>query len=311
MKSEALLNDVLNAVKILDTNVIKAYDIAKELTLSSEHISTAVSEISSGAANTTENIQAQSNLTHNIQETIMKASTLSNTLTKISSDTTSYVNNGLVIVNNLSEKSNIVTSSSENVFKTMLELKQKSNEIQNITSLITSISEQTNLLSLNAAIESARAGEAGKGFAVVADEIRKLAMQSKDSAQNIIEIINDLQLKADISVEAATKLKQINEEQNQLIRDTKNVFDSVILKMKDVYSSGNTVNDTIGEILAANNKIVESINEISAVSEETTANTQEASSMTHESLSKVNDMKKLIQALMDISKDLEKYIEKK
>ncbi len=307
LKEEAVLNDILKAVNVLDSSTIQASKIVEDLAVSSEHMYTAVVEISNGAVNTTENIQLQSDLTHNIHDIIVKASTLSKTLSEISNDTTHQVNTGIGIVADLNDKSKTVIESSENVFGIMLELKEKSNEIQSITSLITGISDQTNLLSLNAAIESARAGEAGKGFAVVAEEIRKLAMQSKVSAERIIGIINELQLKADMSVEASKKLKLVNEEQNQLIKNTKDIFDSIIVKMKEVFTSGNTVNETINEILKSNNKIVESINEISAVSEETTANSQEASAMTQESLNLVASMKKLIDEITAISKEMEKH----
>src|SRR5699024_7075189 len=72
---------------------------------------------------------------------------------------------------------------------TMEGLDQRSQEIGNITEVITEIADQTNLLSLNASIEAARAGEAGAGFAVVATEIKKLAEQSAVSARKISSLI--------------------------------------------------------------------------------------------------------------------------
>ncbi len=74
----------------------------------------------------------------------------------------------------------------------MGKLQQAMKEIEHIASLVTSIADQTNMLSLNASIEAARAGEHGKGFAVVADEVRKLATQTKQSVADVSRVLSDI-----------------------------------------------------------------------------------------------------------------------
>jgi len=88
-------------------------------------------------------------------------------------------------------------------------MNQHSSQVGNITSSITSIANQTHLLSLNAAIESARAGEVGRGFAVVASEIRKLAEQAQTSAHHITDLVQHMQVDAELSV---TALQQVTAE---------------------------------------------------------------------------------------------------
>ncbi|HEY9875262.1 MAG TPA: methyl-accepting chemotaxis protein [Candidatus Obscuribacterales bacterium] len=129
-------------------------------------------------------------------------------------------------------------------------LNQQANQISNITKLVTDLANQTNMLSLNAAVEAARAGENGKGFAVVASEIRKLADQSKKSADKINNIIYDIQNAINVTVMVTDEGKQNAEQGIQLSQKTAAAFSSVAQAINDVIlknqqSSLSSINDVV------------------------------------------------------------------
>lgn len=307
-KQEVILEDVLHIAAVLDKNSKEVQRIVGELSELTDVASNAVQEIEKGAADTAGNIQLQSELTHNIQDLISNAFRDSENMEQISRNTARTLEEGMSIVESLSEKAVSVIQNSDSAYNSMLKLKEKAEEIRVITELISSISEQTNMLSLNAAIESARAGETGKGFAVVAEEIRKLAAQSKESTNEIARIVNALYEQSDKSAAEVQTLRQSNEEQNMMVSRTKEIFTDISGKMNEVKETVNKVNEWVGKILHDNDKLVQSINDISAVSEEVTASAQEASALTVQNLYKADEAKGYVNELIDTSVKMEKYL---
>ncbi|MDF3822066.1 methyl-accepting chemotaxis protein [Leptospira sp. 96542] len=161
---------------------------------------------------------------------------------------------------------------------TIQELGDKSKAIKKITETISAIAEKTNLLSLNAAIESARAGDAGRGFAVVAGEVGKLAEQSSRSAKEISQFIaeltaNILQSVTEIKeglVEVETgssEFETVNDQMAKILVNSKQSQDSAV---KIFQSSGET-SQLSGNVLFHMDKIQSQLTETSAIVEELSA----------------------------------------
>ncbi|WP_297427653.1 methyl-accepting chemotaxis protein [Clostridium sp.] len=159
----------------------------------------------------------------------------------------------------------------DQLMKSISEIAASSNQISEIINTIQSISEQTNLLALNAAIEAARAGEAGKGFAVVADEVRKLADQSSESVKIITRIIES-------SLNVVTKGESIaNETRNSLNSIIENVKYTSQL-VKEITLSSKDQTNAVSEMTSKVSIISDIVQTNLATAEETSASTEELAS---------------------------------
>ena len=137
-------------------------------------------------------------------------------------------------------------------------------EITNITGVISSIADETNLLSLNASIEAARAGEAGKGFAVVASEIGKLAQSSSDSVRNIENIIHEINsLVEDAVKQADDSVENINSS-SSLVGDALKTFDTI-------FDNIDAVSKLVLQMIEKIEQVDEVASNVAAISEEQAA----------------------------------------
>lgn len=184
------------------------------------------------------------------------------------------VNNGkILLADNLTLNTNI-RNSFTGMAALITQLRQFAVEIGSVTEVINNISEQTNLLALNAAIEAARAGEAGRGFAVVADEVRNLASKTQQSTVNIQEIITQLQKQAE----------QVNNGMNQnldLIEQAVNQADLIRFAFE-------AISESVMSISNINESVATASQQQYSATEEISRNTTQAFDLVQQNASAVN-----------------------
>ncbi|AYN17754.1 methyl-accepting chemotaxis protein [Pseudomonas monteilii] len=166
--------------------------------------------------------------------------------------------------------SNLIVTSSEHIET----LNSKTVNIGQILEVITSISQQTNLLALNAAIEAARAGEAGRGFAVVADEVRNLAHRTQESAQQVQTMIEELQVGARESVETMDQSQRHSQDSVQIANQAGERLDSVTVRIGEIDGMNQSVATATEEQTAVVEAINMDINEINMLNQEGVENLQ-------------------------------------
>ena len=263
-----------------DRVIVSAEDLSNTSSIvleSSKNISIAVNEVAIGSSKQVVDTDACLRQMSTLSDMVNKVYDETNEIDGLFENTRETVASGLSIVNNLNDKAKATSQITKEISTGMKNLEVNSRSIESIVNAINEISEQTNLLSLNASIEAARAGESGRGFAVVAGEIRNLATKSMESANQIQEIINSIQYQTNETAKTTQKAEQIVLTQEKALQDTINVFGSINNLVEDLVSELDKIKRYVAGMESAKNDTLDSIQNISAVSEESAAASEEVS----------------------------------
>lgn len=268
--TKKLVTKVSAATGELEASAKDVDEVSGIISSHSTEITHAVDEINEGMIRQTAHAQECVAKTQLLSNEMQEVSTVVGQVEKLVGETKELIAHGMEIVSQLGEKAKETTDITKQVGESIESLQEESDTINSFVATITAISQQTNLLSLNASIEAARAGEAGRGFAVVAEEIRKLAEDSAQAAGQIRNNVGHITEQTMNSVESAQAAQDMVTSQTDAVEQAIRLFNDMQERMNQLVDGLKNISDSTGHADQECSYTVEAVKNISGIIEETT-----------------------------------------
>ena len=217
---------------------------------------------------------------------------------------------GINIVKELANESVKAIEATNEIYNVIEETNIKAKDIEKASEIIKDISEQINLVALNASIEAARAGESGKGFSVVAEEVRKLAEESNKSNDEIENVVKELTVKTESAVETVNKMVDMMKKQHNSVNVTVNKFEGISNSLEKTNNALDNLNKSSSDIEEKKDIMINLMQNLSAIAEENAASTQEVSASVEEQTSIISSLSHSINEMAEMSDKMKENISK-
>lgn len=290
VNTKKLVNKVTDATGQLEISAKNVGTDSAVISEYSQEITKAIADINEGIGRQSEHAQKCVDLTDVLSSDIQAVSSVAEKVEKLVSRTENLIAQGMEIVQLLGERAQETTSMTAKVSESISSLKEESEIINSFVGTITSISQQTNLLSLNASIEAARAGEAGRGFAVVAEEIRKLADDSAQAAGQIRNNVSNIEAQTENSVENADRAREMVALQTAAVEKAITVFHDMREQMSELVCGLKEIIVNTEKADSERSDTVQAVKDISCIIEETAEGAEVVKGIADKLLVSVNNL---------------------
>lgn len=306
----SILKTTVNTSTELKKSSESLVSVTEESNAVGEEIAKAVQQISEGAISQTSQLESSHKKVEKFGELVDRSINNSDIMKKKSKEVKQFASDGIQIVENLKTASNEGMKVNKEVVEEFTTLENNARDVVSIIDTIKSIAEQTNLLALNASIEAARAGESGKGFAVVAEEVRKLAEESSLAADNIGELLNNMNNSVKELMKKIDALSNQNKEIDINVLSTNESFDTIKNSIDALEQNINKVYEVLEILNKDKSKIIDNISSSVSTSQETAATTEEVSASTEEQASGLHEIVNHSDNLNKMAEELQENISK-
>ncbi|WXB91594.1 methyl-accepting chemotaxis protein [Bacillus sp. FJAT-52991] len=281
---------------------------SKQAEQSTTEVTHRMAQVASGSDRQMQSSEETARAMEEISIGVQRVAESSADVSEVSVQATKEAQQGREMLENVIAQMNLIRASVQEGVSEIKKLNSHSVEIGQIISVITQISEQTNLLALNAAIEAARAGEHGKGFAVVADEVRKLAEESKKSADQVASLITTIQQATARSTSVIEKSENEVENGIELTAEAGEAFMHILHSVEQVAAQIQEVSATAEEMSASSEEVTASVGEMADISKEAAQTTSEVVQLSEQQLQSSKDNTKAIEQLSELALQLQQSV---
>lgn len=306
------LSETIGKVKILSNRLVESIIDVTQLSESSygraKQITSAMEELSLSTMGMAENVQ---DINSQMLEIGICVNDIFESVEHLYNSSESILQtNGeaKVNMNTIMENSKKSVSAINDISSQIKETNDSIVDIDKAVELILSISEQTNLLSLNASIEAARAGEHGRGFSVVAEEIRHLSEQSSDGAEMIKNIARKITEKSKKSVQLADGVYLLIMLEQENVLTTQKKYEELSDNIDQSVIAIKSISEKTDNLANYKEKVIENVQDLSAISQENAASNEEVNANINEIIAEVRTVNENCEKMNRMALDLEESV---